>query len=208
MQGGFLHKSSNLVTGNTGTGKTIFGLQFVWEGLKRGEPCVYVTLEEDPREIHEDALAFGWDLKKYEAKGLFKLLYHDPAHVGDLSSVILEELEGMKAHRLVVDSTALIGLTIETPSQIRRRLVNLINSIRDSQACTTLIISEITGDNMLSRFGIEEFVADGVIVMHYLGADSKHARALEIRKMRRTRHGEGIYPFEIGPQGIVLTRPD
>jgi len=87
-------------------------------------------------------------------------------------------------------------------------LVNLMNTIREEMDCTTLIISEVTNADKLSRFGIEEFVADNVIILHYFGADAKYARGLEVRKMRRTNHGTDIYPFKITNKGIVLIKPE
>ena len=68
--GGFKEKSVNLVAGGPGTGKTIFALQFLLDGLKRGEAGIYITFEEKRRNIYEDVLEFGWDLEKYEKQGI------------------------------------------------------------------------------------------------------------------------------------------
>ncbi len=73
-QGGFVKGSSVLVSGETGTGKTIFCLQYLWEGLKNDESGVYITLEETVEEIKKDALVFGWDFEKYEKEGKFKII--------------------------------------------------------------------------------------------------------------------------------------
>ena len=70
MEGGFIQGSVNMVTGSTGTGKTIIGTQFLWHGLQKGETGVYITLEEDPTDIKEDVRSFNWDIGKYEKKGL------------------------------------------------------------------------------------------------------------------------------------------
>jgi circadian clock protein KaiC len=205
IQGGFLQNSVNLVTGETGTGKTIFCSQFLWFGLQKGDTCLYISLEEDPKDVLEDAMQFGWDFERFQKKGLFKIIYHDPAQVNNLGSVVIDEIRRMDAKRLVIDSTSIIGLTIENKSQIRKLLYNIIGTIKKAN-CTALLSSEIPeGAKQLSRFGVEEFVVDGVIVLNYMEfAAGGLDRSLIIRKMRRTKHGKDVYPIDIGPKGIAI----
>ena len=159
IEGGFVEHSVILVTGETGTCKTIFGSQFIYEGLKNKEPGVYITLEESPDDIKNDVKQFGWDFEKYEKNGLLRLIYHDPVQVNNIDSVIIGEINSLKAKRLVIDSTSLIGLNIENPAQIRRRLFNIVNAIKRNR-CTAVIISEIPeGKKGLSRFEVEEFLS-------------------------------------------------
>lgn len=207
IQGGFLQNSVNLITGETGTGKTIFCSQFLWYGLQKGDTCIYISLEEDPEDIKGDALQFGWDFEKFEKKGLFKIIYHDPAQVNNLGSVIIDEIRRIDAKRLVIDSTSILGLTIENKSQIRKLLYNIIGTIKKAN-CTALLISEIPeGAKKLSRFGVEEFVVDGVILLNYLEfAAGNLDRSIIIRKMRRTKHGTDIYPIEITRSGITVKK--
>jgi KaiC/GvpD/RAD55 family RecA-like ATPase len=202
---GFINDSVTLVTGEAGTGKTIFCLQFLWHGLKRGETCIFVTLEENPDDIKADAKMFGWDFDKYEKRGLFRLIYHDPAQVNNLGSVIIDEINTVKAKRLVIDSTSLIGLNLQDVSKIRKTLYSLINVIKRNK-CTAIITAEIPeGVKGLSKFGVEEFVVDGIIVLNYLEyAAGGMDRSLIIRKMRRTNHGKDIYPIDITSKGIVI----
>ncbi len=209
LQGGFLEGSANLVTGETGTGKTIFGLQFLWYGLQKGESCIYITLEETPEDIKADAASFGWDFAKYEEKGLCRIIYHDPAQVNNLGSVLIDEIKSIRAKRVVLDSTSLVGMALQDESRIRKMLYNIINVIKRT-GCTAVLISEIPeSSEMLSRFGIEEFVVDGVIVLNYLEyASGGLDRSMIIRKMRRTNHGKDIYPMEITEKGIVLKRTE
>ena len=79
IEGWFLENSVNLVTGETGTGKTTFCSQFLWNGLQKGETGLYITLEERPEDIKADAAMFGWDFDGFEKKGLCRIIYHDPA---------------------------------------------------------------------------------------------------------------------------------
>jgi circadian clock protein KaiC len=208
IQGGFLPNSVNLVTGETGTGKTIFCAQYLWYGLQKGDTCLYISLEEDPEDIKADAMQFGWDFEKFEKKGLFKIIYHDPAQVNNLGSVVMDEIKRMNVKRLAIDSTSIIGLTIESQSQIRKLLYNIIGTIKRTE-CTALLTSEIPeGTKQLTRFGVEEFVVDSVIVLNYLeyAAGGGLDRSLIIRKMRRTKHGKEVYPMDITPKGIVIKK--
>jgi len=208
MEGGFVQGSVNMITGSTGTGKTIFGTQFIWHGLQKGETGVYITLEEDPIDIKDDVSNFGWDFGKYEKKGICKIIYHDPAQVNNLPSVMMEEIAKLKANRLVVDSSSVLGLNIEKPSQIRRRLFALVSALKTHNGCTAVVLSEVPEDSKaLSRWGVEEFAVDSVIVLNYLGIGEDYNRSLMIRKMRRTNHGKDIYPFEITKNGIVVRKP-
>jgi circadian clock protein KaiC len=207
IQGGFLQNSVTLVTGGTGTGKTIFCLQYLWHGLQKGDTCLYISLEESPEDIKEDALQFGWDFEKFEKKGLFRVIYHDPAQVNNLGAVIIDEIKRMDVKRIVIDSTSIVGLTIESASQIRKILYNITGTIKKT-GCTALITSEIPeGTKQLTRFGVEEFVVDGVIVLNYLeyaAGTGGMDRSLIIRKMRRTKHGKDMYPMEISAKGIMI----
>ena len=207
IQGGFLENSVNLVTGETGTGKTIFCSQFIWNGLQKGDTGLYITLEERPEDIKADTQMFGWDMESFEKKGLVKIVYHDPAQVNNLGSVIIDEIKSLRAKRLVIDSTSLIGMNIQDQSQIRKLLLSIVNIIKRT-GCVALLVSEIPEEQKsLSRFGVEEFVVDGVLILNYLEyASGELNRSLIIRKMRRTNHGTDIYPMEITPKGIVIKK--
>ena len=207
IEGGLLENSVNLVTGETGTGKTIFCSQFLWSGLQKGETGLYITLEESPEDVRADAMMFGWDFSIFEKKGLCRIIYHDPAQVNNLGSVIIDEIKNLKARRLVIDSTSLIGLNIQEPSQIRKMLLSIINIIKRT-GCVALLVSEIPEEQKsLSRFGVEEFVVDGVFILNYLEyASGELNRSLIIRKMRRTNHGTDIYPMEISHKGMTIKK--
>ena len=202
MQGGLVKNSVTLLTGETGTGKTIFCSQFLWEGLQKGETGLYVSLEEEPDDIKEDVKQFGWDFDKFIEKGMFNIVYHDPSQASNISTDIISEITSLKAKRVVIDSTATMGLAIDNVAQTRKRILNIVNTLKKI-GCTSIITSEIPeGAKKLSRFGVEEFVVDGVIVLNYMGTAGEYARSLQIRKMRRTNHGKDVYSMDIGNKGI------
>ena len=203
IQGGLPENSITLLTGSAGTGKTIFSCQFLWHGLQKGERGVYITLEEEPDDIKEDALQFGWDFESFEKKGLFKIAYHDPAQIS-IASTIIDEVKRIEAKRLVIDSVSIMGLNMESPSKIRKLLLNIINTIKRVN-CTAILTSEIEeGSNRLSRFGVEEFVADGVIRLEYSSIGERRFGVIEIRKMRRTEHAHGTFDIQITQKGLEI----
>jgi KaiC/GvpD/RAD55 family RecA-like ATPase len=135
------------------------------------------------------------------------MIYHDPAQVNNLGSVIIDEIKRMDIKRLVIDSISIIALTIESQSQIRKILYNIISTIKRT-GCTALVTSEVPeGTKQLSRFNVEEFVVDGIIVLNYLeyaAGSGGMDRSLVIRKMRRTKHGKEMYPMSIAAKGISI----
>ena len=130
-------------------------------------------------------------------------MFHDPFET-DVSSVLVNQIEYIKAKRLVVDSISMLGLYMKDQATVRKQLGKLMKAVKNA-GCTSLVTSEIMEDSKaLSRFGVEEFVVDGVIILNYLGIGEETNRSLQIRKMRRTAHGKDIYPFKIADKGIQL----
>ena len=188
MEGGFVKGSTVLVSGAAGTGKTIFCVQFLMEGLKRGEICMFITLEESREDIINDVKRFGWDLQKYvDEKKLF-LEYQDPFQVTDITSPLLDKIKEHKIQRVVVDSTSVFELYYKEPAEIRKQLFKLLTGLKEI-GVTSVITSELPEQYMtLAKFGVEEFIVDGVILLHYLGIGESIYNSLQIRKMRRTKH--------------------
>ena len=213
IEGGFVKNSINLVAGTTGTGKTIFGCQYILEGLKKGETGVYVTLEQPPEDILADISRFGWDVlfKKYIDQNKLILYNTFPTSVQKLGESIFDLVRKINAKRLVLDSLSIATAgweeTADT-SKIRRNVFEAMTTLK-KVGVTTLLLTEIPEDKAkaLSRFGFEEFVADSVIILHYLEyAAGGTPRSVIVRKMRRTDHGTDIYPLEITNKGIIIKK--
>ena len=209
LEGGFVKGSSNLLCGTTGTGKTIFGCQYIWHGLQIDEPGVYITLEQLPEEIKADVAEFGWNFDEYIQKKKCIMDYLPPQSLDEMKFNIFSKVSEIKAKRLVIDNISLMSLGFEgkTKLELRHQMFNFLKDIKKENV-TALLITEIPEESKgLSRFGIEEFVADGIIVLHYLEFSSGGTpRSLVIRKMRRTKHGTDVYPFEITDKGIVVKK--
>jgi len=210
--GGFVKGSVNLLSGSAGTGKTIFACQFILEGLRNGEPGVYLTLEQEKDEILKDISLFGWDteFQKYIRAGKLLLVSEFPSKIRDLQVKAVELIERIKAKRFVLDSLTVAEMgwgEVKDLGKIRREVFDFLKTLKRF-GVTSLLISETPeGEKSLSTFGFEEFVVDGIIVLHYLEyAAGGIPRSLIIRKMRRTKHATDIFPFEITSKGIVVKK--
>lgn len=205
VEGGLPKGSVILVTGGAGTGKTIFCSQFLWYGLQNGENCLFITLEEEPEEIRVDSKEFGWDFSEFEEDDKIRLEYLNPLEGRGFENRIEELIDQLGASRVVLDSTSVMGMHTEGKAKIRERLYDLVRMLRRS-GVTAIITSEVPSDkeDALSRFGVEEFVADGVIVLNYLGIGSGIYRNIEVQKMRRTNQKKGSFPFIIENGGVKV----
>ncbi|MEM5804710.1 MAG: ATPase domain-containing protein [Candidatus Aenigmatarchaeota archaeon] len=205
IEGGLIKGSTTLLTGATGTGKTIFCAQFIMEGLRRGEKCIFLTMEETVNDIFNDVNRFGWDLKKYADSGKLIIGYRDPFQLSELMDKLAEKIRREKIERVAIDSTSLFGLYYKDPFEVRKNLFNLLTKLKSTGATTILTSEMAEGDGTLSRFGVEEFVTDGVIVLRALGiSGSQYDKSMLVRKMRRTNHSTDVHPFKITGQGIEV----
>ncbi len=200
--GGFIPGSAVLVSGHTGAGKTLFCLQFLWHGLQKGEPGVYVTFEQSPEEVKEDALVFGWNFDAYERKKTCRIVFYDPLEIADTNKLVVDEVKRIGAKRLVIDSTSVFAMYVRDEFKVREKIYRLVRSLKKT-GCTVLMTSEVTENSKgFSRYAIEEFIADGVIGLYYTGLGGEDFNNIEIRKMRRTKHARGYFPLEFTASGL------
>lgn len=205
LEGGIPLKSLVLVSGATGTGKSIFSLQFVAEGALKGEPGVYVSLGESPEETMRQMRKFGWPIDKLVAEGKMLIIQPELYNFDALLTNIEDAVDRIKAKRLAIDSVSMIGMYFESKFMIRKSLLELSYLIK-RLGCTAVAVSEIReGTHELSTFGIEEYVADGVIMLHFYKRGAIYLRAIHVRKMRGTSHSPKLHPLDIRrPGGMVI----
>ena len=187
-----------LVAGETGTGKTIFTLQYLYQGINLGENGVYVTIDEKPEHVVEDALTLGWDLEKLVDENRLLIVELTP-YFADIKRVdplkIVENLkmhvDEVKAERLAIDPVAPLvarseelASDVEAQMYVRNYLRRFFHALEELNI-TTLGTSEIpTGTRKLSRYGVEEFLASGIIVLRLQATETGFRRELYVRKMR------------------------
>jgi KaiC/GvpD/RAD55 family RecA-like ATPase len=204
-RGGFPKWSTILVSGTPGTGKTILSIQFLVNGaIQQNEKGVYISMEEDVNRIKKYMhAAFGWELDELEKKKKVLFIKSELYDFEAFKNLIETNVEKIGAERIVIDPLTVISLFFERPLEIRRSLIDL-DKLLKRLCCTTLLTCEIPeGSNAISSFGIEEFIADGIIVLSYY--PGVKPRGITIRKMRATDHDTDIHPFEIkSKKGIVI----
>ena len=205
LGGGLAKSSVTLLTGLCGTGKTIFGVQFTYLGAKKyNENGVYLSFEEPIESIKANTSEFGWSFKELEESGKFTFVRYDPFHVEDIFDMLETTIRERNAKRVCIDSISALGLHVRDKAELRRMIFNLSLILRKTQA-TAILISEITpGAKGISRYGVEEFVSDAVIVLYYERTNSSFSRAIQVWKMRGSAHSEKIHPYKITSQGIVV----
>ncbi|ASI99513.1 ATPase domain-containing protein [Thermococcus celer] len=222
IQGGFPQGTTVLVTGPTGSGKTTFGIQFVYKGAADyDEPGVIVTLEERAQDLRREMKAFGWDLERYERERKIAIVDGVSAVVGlpseeqyvlegnlnteDFLRYIYRVVKAINAKRLVIDSIPSIAFRLAEESRIREVLLQL-NTILLEMGVTSILTTEAPDParGKISRYGIEEYISRGVILLDFVEKEVELKRYLLIRKMRETKHSMKKYPFEITEEGVVV----
>jgi len=209
LGGGLIPGSICAIIGTYGTGKTTFALQFIWEGLKKGEHIIYISLEEREERIFEYMLQKGWDVKPFTNKSLF-VIKLDPTDFNLANNRIKNELPRLinqvNAHRVVIDPISLFEDLFDSDSIRRQEMFRFVESMRD-QKCTIMMTSETDKDNPFSsRHALIEYLADTVILLRYVRpSDLTDVHlALEVVKMRMSAHSREIKPYEIQQDQVLV----
>jgi len=220
MIGGFPEGDVVLYSGAPGTGKTVACLQFIADGLAKGEDCIYVASEETRGKLMEHAKLLGFNFekavkdKKLEIFQVEDIAFQDPLgrvvklprepekRVERLAAAVSEWARKCKGRRLVIDSLLVYALDEKDLHSV------LLNSefFRDIDklGMTTILVSELPADSRAySRDGVTEVLADGIILF---GKGRKALKTIEVVKMRDTKTDGDARSFEIGKGGIRLIK--
>ncbi|MBI2347806.1 MAG: AAA family ATPase [Deltaproteobacteria bacterium] len=219
IEGGFPEGKSYLITGESGTGKSIFCIQFILKGLMEGEKAVYVAVDEKPADILEEAASLGWDLLKYiEQKSLLILdaspLFSSRLGAGKEKEVDVQKtvadltayVKRMGASRVVIDPVGPLILSRDSSVRAQEHVRTLVHSLQDTMGTTNLLTSyAIPGITGAGDGAIEEFLVAGVIILSITRVQNRMVRTLLIRKMRGTAIDLMEHQFNIvREKGIVL----
>jgi len=207
IEGGFLRGDVILVAGGTGSGKTIFSTQFIYNGATRyGEKGVYATFEEDAKTLKRNMLRFGFDLEKLEQEGAIKVIDLETLRGGGLSAnieYILSTLNKVKGKRLVIDSlTAFLSACTEELEY--RMLMHLIYRMLKTRGYTTVMTCSVPKGAKTLGLGIEEFIADSVIFLGNSIDNLELKTRFLIQKMRGTDHSKKYHNVIITDKGLQI----
>jgi circadian clock protein KaiC len=215
--GGIVAGRAALLVGTSGSGKTIFGLQFLVEGVRQfSEAGVLVTFEELPEDIVRNADGFGWDVSGKVAAGALTIIDASPdTTTGEeefdfdaLVSRLRIAVENAGAKRVVLDSIGALFPQFRDPFAVRRGLRHIIETLRPL-GVTTLISAERSEEyGSVARFEVEDFVVDGIIILRHPLERRTRSRTVEVLKLRGRSHLTGEYPFSVRQRGLeVIPRP-
>ncbi|MFM7449561.1 MAG: circadian clock protein KaiC [Leptolyngbyaceae cyanobacterium] len=213
--GGLPVGRTTLVSGTSGTGKTMLAVQFLYNGIVQfDEPGIFVTFEESPADIIKNAVIFGWNLQTFIEQGKLFILDASPDPEGqevvgnfDLSALIERiqyAIRKYKAKRVSIDSVTAVFQQYDAASVVRREIFRLVARLKQVGATTIMTTERIEEYGPVARFGVEEFVSDNVVILRNVLEGERRRRTIEILKLRGTTHMKGEYPFTITNDGINI----
>ena len=223
LGGGLPSGHSILVCGGPGSGKTVFGIQFLYEGATSyGENGLYVSLDENPFWLRRHVSGFGWEIEKLENEGKIQVVDASPIRaspgeitVGEVSmgqndftlyglwAIIKAKAQEIMAKRIVIDPISSLVFQFPKASERRRALLDLFQTISNLNA-TSLITTELRSTSLTRKVRTEEFLSQGVIVFHTLTEGGRIGKAIQIEKMRGVSHDHQLRPYEINKNGIEV----
>ena len=217
-KGGLPRNRTTLISGTAGSGKTIFAVQFLAAGIAAGKTGVFVTFEESAADIRQNMLSFGWDLERWESEG--KLAFVDASpdptietieagkfDLGALLARVQHAVRKVGAERVSVDSLGAVFSQFSDTSTVRTELFRIASGLK-ALGVTAIMTAERTDDyGPIARFGVEEFIADNVMILRNVLEGETRRRTIEILKFRGCDHQKGEYPFTIVPDGGIIVIP-
>jgi circadian clock protein KaiC len=218
-KGGLPQNRTTLLSGTAGSGKTVFAVQFLAAGIRDAdERGVFVTFEESAADIRTNMRSFGWDLETWEQRGQFAFVDASPDpgveviesgafDLGALLARVENAVRKVNAKRVSVDSLGAIFSQFSDQSVVRRELFRIASALK-AMGVTAVLTAERTEDyGPVARFGVEEFIADNVMVLRNVLDEENRRRTIEIIKFRGTDHQKGEFPFTIVPDGGLVVIP-
>ena len=209
--------STILLSGGCGTGKTTFALQSLYFGAKKGQRGIFISFEEEVEKIKAHMKKnFGWDFQALERKGLIRFVQLDPIKTArKVEASRLKEAGALRIKidpiklpfvpdRLVVDSLSALSISFEDEENYRRYIRQLFETLESYNSINFVLTETEQDPKIYSRAGIEEFLADGVVVLYNIKVKTRRINALEILKVRSSSHEKKLIPYKISPKGFDI----
>src|SRR5579862_2147281 len=211
--GGLPAGRPTLVCGSAGCGKTMLAVEFLVRGATQfNEPGVFMMFEENAADLTANVRSLGFDLEELAAQ---KMIVLDYVHIErseieetgeyDLEGLFIRlghAIDSIGAKRVVLDTVEALFAGLPNHAVLRAELRRLFRWLKD-RGMTAVITGE-RGEQSLTRYGLEEYVADCVILLDHRIVDQVSTRRLRVVKYRGTEHGTNEYPFLIGRNGISV----
>lgn len=206
-RGGLFELSSTLIAGNTGTGKTLFGLSFIVEGAKNGEPGIISTFEDSPAELRRYATSLGLELEKLEKQGLIRIIYTPPSEINACRHTIelRNYIQEMGAKRALLDDISGFDYVFDTQIAKREHIANMIRLFKNMGVTSMFISGNMAaGSNILqSEIPISSLV-DVLILLRHMDIGKEIRKTMAILKMHGTDHEKHLISYDITSEGINI----
>ena len=213
LNGGFPANHLYLIEGDPGTGKTTLALQFLLEGVRLGERCLYVTLSESKRELEGVAESHGWSLKnipvfemtpqeeELDPEGQYTVFHPSDVELSDTTAAVLRQVDKVQPQRVVFDSLSELRMLAREALRYRRQILGLKRYFA-GRNCTVLLLDDRTAEGHDLQL---QSIAHGVVMMQSLEREfGVKRRRLEVRKLRGSRFREGYHDYSIETGGVEV----
>ena len=219
LDNGIPKNASVLVAGGAGSGKTIFCLQTLFHHLAEGKKCIMMSFEESEEKLISHMEQFGWNPKKYVKKKQFYIKRFNPFEITRSVDALLMQAKGelmikvdplilpkgFKPDFIVVDSLTAIASAFTAKDESYRIYIEQLFRFFENINATALLITETEQvPKIFSTTGVEEFLADGVIIIYNIKHGNIRERAIEILKLRGASHQNKIVAMSIGEKGVTV----
>ncbi len=206
LHGGFRRNASILIAGRPGCGKTIFGLHFIMEGVKNGEPSLYITTEETTASVEEYAKSIGFDIETYKKKGLLYIVEQRPGK-GRLMTIEapVKLIREKSIKRVVLDSLTIFEYVYSSSTdEFRKGVLQFIMDMKDSGVTLMATSSRAFTKADEVQYKPEDSLFEGSIVLLKVRKGAVFERVLTVDKLRGQSHMLGLYPFKIDEKGLEV----
>lgn len=218
LNGGIPRGNTVLITGSCGTGKTTLSFEFLLHGAINNENCLFVSVTENwekllknviPYDFYDETLLKNRKLIMVDLGAIYNKLGLEKAefNMEDIDIIVRaigDIVREWNIRRLVIDSITSICFQLKTKEKIRDFILSLGKNLAEA-GCTSILVSEISpGEQSYSMYGVEEAIADGIILMANLERRGDLLRTLQVVKMRGTMHSRAKYVLDLTPVGVLL----
>jgi circadian clock protein KaiC len=206
LQDGIPRGSSLLIAGVAGTGKTALLLEFIYRGALVGEKGIVFSFEETTERLLAAAGGLGMHLEREIDRGMVEFVFIPQPDIVVEGHLLMmrERVEAMGARRVAIDSVSVFLHKVVDPQIAREKVFQLASVVQNVGAVGFFATDIPYGSNQISRFGVEETVVDGVVLLTSSEEGFERRRYIEVYKLRNTAHLEGRHSMTIGPGGIQV----
>lgn len=212
--GGLPSGRPTLLTGAAGSGKTMISMEFLVQGaLNYDEPGVFIAFEETTQDLETNFASRGYDLSDLERTGRLSIdyVYVEPSEIAETGEYDLQPLfirigyaiDSIGAKRVVLDTIEVLFSGLQNSAILRAELRRLFRFLKQ-KGVTAIVTGERGGEGAITRYGLEEYVADCVIVLDHRMQDHLATRRMRVLKYRGSSHGTNEFPFLITDSGISV----